>query len=234
MSNSSNVKPRTGPVARAALCAAAVVFVAAGAAIPAGCNVAGPALLLAHGPPKLPREYQLDKEKKTVILVDDFDSRLPKRRLGTIIADKAQKDVAKKGLVKELISAESAMALARTETSEDRRTIPQIGRDVGADVVIWCGVEMFSLTADGQSFSPTARLRIKVIDVASDSRVWPAEERHYTLVVQPAPDTAEAPATTTALDKAQAELADFCGRAIAELFYEPETARAARLGRKAL
>src|SRR4051812_9808950 len=76
------------------------------AALP-GCNILGPAFLLVHGPEKAPAAYKLDKERSTVVFVDDRSSVLAKRALRQQIATAAQNELLKQGVLVNVIDASS-------------------------------------------------------------------------------------------------------------------------------
>jgi hypothetical protein len=88
--------------------------------------------------------------------------------------------------------------------------------------VIYATVDQFALSGDGQSFSPTATLRIKVIDVASDKRLWPEEPRGHPVIVRLEAKQGTPPTSTSARYKAEDELARQTGLQIARLFFNHE------------
>ena len=58
-------------------------------------------------------------------------------------------------------------------------------------------MDEFTLTPDGHTFQPTASLRIKVLDVPAEERLWPEEQAGRTLLVT-APQRQGAPPQTLA------------------------------------
>lgn len=202
----------------------------AGPLMLAGCNIVGPAYILAHGPPKLERETTLDKNRSIAVMIDDPSNVIPRATLRAELGKNMEEILLNKGLVKEAISSASVLSVAKEDRYGKRRSIVEVGRTVGADVVIWVGVEEFVLSGDGQSFSPTIQARVKLIDTESDARIWPTEEMGYPLRAVMQASTRALPTTRTDHDKAESDLARFGARALAELFYDEERMRAARAG----
>ncbi len=196
----------------------------------AGCNILGPVFLLAHGPPKIYREHTLDKEKKIAILIDDPGGRIPRTQLRIIMGEEAEQILLNKNLVADAISARSTIAVAAQARGGEPPSIAAIGRTVGADQVIWVGIESFSLSSDGQIYEPTVVATVKLIDVASDSRIWPASGAGYPLVIKRSMRTRDPPKSRSEAEQVHIELARFAGRGIAELFYDEERIRSARGG----
>ena len=83
-----------------------------------------------------------------------------------------------------LLDSKAATAVVANEPRGDLMPISEVGRAVNAEVVIYVVPDVFTLSSDGQTFQPTATLRVKVMDAVADSRLWPQEEREgYTLQV---------------------------------------------------
>jgi hypothetical protein len=204
----------------------------------AGCNITGPAYYLIHGPEKIPKEYQLDPKRPTVVFVDDPGNRIPKRQLRAVMGQTVEEVLLEKGLLKSdkksnnMISSGAALTVAGKDKSEAPMSITQIGRAVGADVVIWVMVDRFTLSPDGQSMSPTVSVRMKIIDTVEDKRLWPDDPagKPFTFVAPAA--SASLPETTSARAQAELNLAEYAGRGISELFYNVERPTAVRAGKK--
>lgn len=189
-----------------------------------GCNYVGPAYLLIHGPEKTPAVFKLDKERPTVIFVDDRASVLPRRALRQQIATAAQNTLLKERALKNVIDTSAAMTVAAHEPSGQPMDIASLARAVQAEVVVYVTVDAFRLTPDGQTYTPEARYHVKVIDITKpEARVWPPEHEGYPTAVLMKPSSASPPKNAgeqvTALDA----LADRSGTAIAQLFYSHES-----------
>ncbi len=186
-----------------------------------GCNIVGPAYVLIHGPEKVPALYDLDKERTAVIFVDDRGNYLPRRSLRITLATEAERLILKKNLVKDMISAQSAMAAAAAEKGGQLMSIADVGRSVSADQVIYVSIDEFALSPDGQAFVPSLSMRVKVIDANNDRRLWPEDRAGHPVSVR-LRARGMMPDSTTERAKAEDELARAAGEALAHLFYKHE------------
>jgi hypothetical protein len=206
------------------------VLAAAGllGALPAGCNIAGPVFFLVHGPEKVKKVYELDAKKTTVVFIDDRQNRVPRRTLRLAMGEECEKALLKEKVVADMVTAESALTAAGTDRYGKPLPIAQVGAAVKAETVIYVTVDDFSLTQDNQSLSPVVNMRVKVIDVASDARLWPEEERGHPLSVRPKASARDLPANLSARYKLEDDLARQAGREVAQLFYNHEPHRGPR------
>lgn len=225
---------RTSPAARAFR--AAVACVVAAAAVPAlsGCNIAAGAFYILHGPDeKIAAKYKLPPERSTVVFVDDRNNRLPSRDLREMIASAAGDALTSGNAVRDLIDPRSALAAASKDRFGEPMTIAEIGRAVQADVVIYVTIDAFSLSADGQSVSPTSSMRVKVIDSATETRLWPEETAGYSLGVQAPPRQGSIQGSAAEMHQIRQEAAARAGLGIAQLFVGYTSREAASRGSKA-
>lgn len=228
MPNTTQRTYRSSASRRVRLCVA--LGAAAAAIMLGGCNILGPAFVLAHGPPKIYRATTLDKTKTVAIFIDDPMNLVPRTNLRAIMGEEAEELLLKKKLVADAKSARSTIAAASQARGDEQLSITAIGRLVGADQVIWVGIEQFTLSPDGESFRPTVRALVKIIDVAEDRRVWPTSGPGYPLVIERAVRPTEVPSSRSQAEQMHVELAKHAGRGIAELFYDEERYRSARGG----
>ncbi len=228
---------RSRLVARVAGAAVCCVLGAALASL-AGCNIVAPVFILIHGPEKIPPVYTLDPKRPTVVFIDDPASRVPRRQLRGIMGDTIDKILLDKGLVKandkenHLISSASIQTVAAKDKSDAPMSITQVGKAVGAEIVVWIMVDQFTLSPDGQANAPTVAIRMKIIDTVADKRLYPEEPagKAFTFVY-PAASTS-LPATSAERAQAEMDLAEYAGRGISELFYEVEKPLSVRSGNK--
>lgn len=198
-----------------------LVLLAAVIAVTAtGCNIVGPAYLLVHGPEKVPAAHTLDSKRSAVIVIDDRANFVPRRALRLTMAAEAEKHLLGEKALEDMISGQSALAAAGAEKDGRPLAIAEIGRAVGAEVVIYVAVDEFTLSPDGQSFVPTARLRVKVIDATNDRRIWPEDRAGQSVVARVPPKQGTAPTGLTEQARAEDELARSAGLAIARLFFK--------------
>ncbi|HZW09138.1 MAG TPA: hypothetical protein VFF69_04475 [Phycisphaerales bacterium] len=199
----------------AALCIGAAVLAA-------GCNIVGPAFLLVHGPEKIPQQYELPRERPAVVFLDDRAGNVGRSTTRDRITAAAESALLQHKAVDRLLDSRAAAAVVVNEPRGEMLSISEVGRTVKADVVIYAVPELYTLSPDGQTFAPTARLRVKVIDAAADSRLWPEEREGYALEVTAVTKQGAPPTDNAALREAEEKFADLVGLRLAELFYKHE------------
>ncbi len=195
----------------------------------AGCNILGPGLYLVSDG-REPAMYKLDPKRSAVVFIDDRSSVLPTRALRDRIAKAAEKQILSEKLLDvDLISSDSLQQVVLAERFSKPRSIAEIGRAVQADQVIYATVDSFTLSPDGAQFSPTATLRVKVIDAKNDARLFPPDtapgagggkDPAYPLTIPEKVLATGLPRSTAEVTKAQQELADNLGRKLGELFFK--------------
>jgi hypothetical protein len=190
-----------------------------------GCNIVGPAFYFIHGPEKIKKVHTLNKDRSTVIFIDDRLNRIPRRALRAAVGETAERTLMKEGAVKEMISSASAMQAAGNDRGGNPLPIIEIGRAVKADVVIYVTVDQFSLSRDGQAFAPVASIRVKVLDVSSGERAWPEAPAGHPVQVNVNVRQGIAPENNNDRFAAEDELARLLGLEIAGLFYDHESIR---------
>ncbi|MGD9688742.1 MAG: hypothetical protein AB7K52_02725 [Phycisphaerales bacterium] len=212
------------PTPHSSLRFAAAACLAGAALLPAGCNIVGPAFFFIHGPEKVPAAFELPDDRTVVIFIDDrvpFTSRPVRETIGRA-AEQALLDA---GVVRDVVSSKAIQAVVARERFGKPLGIADIGKAVGADIVIYAWVDAFTLSVDTQTFSPAAALRVKVIDVASTERLFPApdaSEPWYPLAIQPAQQMGFRPSTPPEEDRARQDLANYVGLSLSRLFFEHE------------
>lgn len=204
-------------VAVAGLCVAV-------SALAGGCNIVAPAYLLVHGPEKVPPAYALPPERPTVVLVDVAPGLAVRPAVRAAIAEQAGRDLLASGAVTSVIDPRSAASMASLDRLGTPMPTSEIGRAVSAEVVVHVLIEGFSLTPDGQTFSPVAQMRLKVIDATAESRLFPPPPGD-----EGAPLMLARPMTTSALpergaewNQAELDFARWAGTGVAQSFYEHE------------
>ena len=164
--------------------AARFVFVAAMGVLAVGltaCNILGPAAYFAFGQAKVEPVYVL-VDRPTVVFVDDRTSAIPLNASSVrrMIADHVSTELMKQEVLTETISSRDAMALARDRDREGALlSIEQIGEAVGAEQVIYIEMISFRGSPDGATPRPTASCRLKILDVANRTRIFPAPDANH-------------------------------------------------------
>jgi hypothetical protein len=197
----------------------------------AGCNIVGPIYVLAAGPPKIPAEHQLDRQRSVAVVIDDPDSVVPSLGYRRVMLATVQERLADRAKIKEVIDSRDTMAVLQRDSAQERMSLVEIGRAIGADQVVWARVEGFDLAARTGEYRPNAQMRVKVIDVAANEKAWPDEPvdgylLDVTMRVRPDFVPTSGPEVRSAME----ELAEYAGRALAELFYSEEKTFSARAG----
>ncbi|MEQ9096175.1 MAG: hypothetical protein RIE32_07935 [Phycisphaerales bacterium] len=201
------------------------------ALLSAGCNIVAPIAVLVHGPPKVPAEYRLDRNRSVAVVIDDPDSLVPSLGYRRVMLASVQENLAERAKIREVIDARDTMAVLQRDSAQERMSLTEIGRAIGAEQIVWARVEGFSLAASTGEYRPNAQLRVKVIDVSTNEKAWPDEpasgyELDVTMRVRPDFVPSSGPEQRTAME----ELAQYTGRAMAELFYTVEKTFSARAG----
>lgn len=199
-----------------------------------GCNILGPALMIVTPDPSVQKQFTLDPQRPTVVFIDDRASRLPRRSLRNVMADEAQTLLISEAKHKNIIDAKAAFAAVAGEKAGEPMTITEIGAASKAEIVVYVTVDSFSLSPDGQTYQPSAALRVKVIDAVADTRIWPPEAEMpdgYKLNVTRPQSAAFNPGTRSELARAQTDAARYVGKAIAQTFYTHRVDQSAAAGK---
>lgn len=189
-----------------------------------GCNIAGPFVAVMAGPEGYKARYVLPKEQVAVVFVDDRTNVAPTRSVRELVGLTAERALLKSGVVKDMVQSRLVLSTLRSERMGEPMTIAQVGRSVQARVVIYATLDSWSLSPDGQTFSPKADLRVKVVDAETSARLWPGGDEqadgYAQLSVAVPPQSRAAPTTTAATAEAHLELARWVGLRLAQMFYD--------------
>ncbi len=192
-----------------------------------GCNILGPIFLIVEGPPKREAVFELDDERTTIVFIDDRNSRMPRRSLRYQMAEAAESLLLEKRVMDEesLLASRAAMQIALTESSESPMSIADIGRSVGAEVVVYVTIDTFALSPDGVTLAPIVQARVKVIDTVANERLWPLGEMEsgYPLTMRYTTRVGDLPKTRAERNRAENSTASSFGMRIAFMFFTHET-----------
>lgn len=190
----------------------------------ASCNIVGPAIALAQGPPMTEALHTLDPARSVVVFVDNRDSVLPRGSLRLSIARRTERLLLDEAKLKQVIDASAIIEAASRESPDAPTDIATLGRAVKADAVVYVVVDTFALSPDGQTYLPSADVRVKVIDTSGQgSRAWPEDRAGHAMRVTMPASREVVPTSAAALTRAQDKLAEAIGVSVAKLFYEHET-----------
>lgn len=204
-------------------------LLALSAAGAASCNLIAPVIAVAHGAPKIQKAFDLDASKTTVVLVEDTSSppQVRDSRLIRKIAQAATAELTRVGAVRTAVDP-GPIHMMSLQPSERQTPIAELARRVGADQIIYAQIIGFTLSPDGQTFTPTAELRVKVLDAGADGeetigkRLWPADAEGHPLIAGGESISGFSPRDAADIRQAELELADLTGLRLAQLFFDRE------------
>lgn len=218
---------RSNSLARAAIVALVGVLLP----VLGGCNILGPAGYFLLGPEKQDAAYELDPEKATVVFVDDSASIVPDRTSRRRIGQATEKVLLDQAEVKRVISSDSALAVVSREKFGQPLGVSEVGKAVGADVVVYCLITAFTISPDGVTYQPTATALVRIVDVNTKERIWPlGDETARQVVVQRNEQQGAPPNNLGQRAEAERRLATHLGEEIGKLFYKHEIQDRTRVG----
>ena len=213
-----------------ALGAVALVAIAALLTLPA-CNILGPIFVVAQGPPKIDALYKLDEKRATVVFVGDRTNMLPRPRLREVIASSAQDLLIKEGGLKNVIDSRSGYAVVSRDREGQVTNLQELGRQVGAEVVVYASVDSFVVEPSDDRYMLRCTMRARVLDVTQESpRVWPTDPEGYSVTAEYRARPGKDITTNVDVQEIQNALAQQAGKALAQVFYTHERAKAAARG----
>ena len=159
---------------------AALGIALASGALLASCNIVTPVAYAIEGPGQIDAEYTL-LDKKTVVFVDDPLNILPRTALRTTIGDAVSFELMELKLLTSTVATRDAIAIARTTTAGGATKLMSneaVARALDASQLIHIQPTIFDVAGrtDSQGIRPTAIVLVKVIDVDTKARVYPAAE----------------------------------------------------------
>ena len=197
---------------------------AAAALLAGGCNMAVPALYVIQGPQKRPAQFTLPEDRKLVVFVDDRENVVSRLQLRAQLADDVGSRIQQEELVREVVSGRELIAyVRRVETASRRVPIDELGKVVGADLVLYVEMDAFTLSADGASATPVASAYVKVVDLKEKRRIFPADgddPRGFPVSSEVKNMDVEMYRTSAARRKAEDLLERQFAEEVARIFYE--------------
>jgi hypothetical protein len=185
------------------------------------CNILIPASYIVEGPPKADAAFILPA-RKTVVVIDDMTNHMSRVAMRVEMGEAVGETLLEQDLVPEVISTRDAIAyMRRADSAGHSASIQRIGEGLGVDQVIYVKVDQFSLLGSGIDRSPEAIALVKVIDVTSGQRLWPAagSEAVRGTLLDIDPDLVSTSAGRRELED---KLARETGEEVAKLFYAHE------------
>ena len=195
------------------------ILVAIASGMLGGCNVAGYVSQGLIPPSDIPALYN-PADRLTLVLVDDPGRKMPTIALADQVAGRVGQVLVAQKVIGRFVPTTVITELRDSETDFDRWAIDRVGRRIGAEQVIYVLLQDFQLTESGQIYRPVASVRVKVLDVASGSRMFPADNRHgYALTTVQEYEDLEAGGRGTEAVVAR-RLAEQLAEDIAKVFYK--------------
>lgn len=190
----------------------------------AGCDELGTALYLIEGPPMKEAVFELDARRSTVVLVDARGSSVPTRSTLKTIGESVDSVLLEKRLLRDgnLIESRAALNAIQGDTRSSLTSIVDVGRAVGADIIIYAHIVRFTLYRDGQAAWPAATVELKIFDCEANTRLFPESGAYeITVPVGREPETAQE-LTRADIAEMQLLLARRTGYEIARSFFKTE------------
>lgn len=145
-----------------------------------GCAIAGwTADVIASGTPIKP-VYDL-ADRPTVVMVDDPTNKLTTYDLSNLIAGRVGDALVREKVIERanMVAANRISQIAADNSAFRTWPIDKVGKEAGAEQVIYVVIQQFDLADDSGTYRPVAEARVKVIDVPSGQRLYPnAREGH--------------------------------------------------------
>lgn len=189
-----------------------------------GCNIGVPALYVLHGPPKIQAVTKLDESRRTVIFIDDPMNIIPRRALRTQIAQAAERRILEEKLVQQnlLVSSVSILRAASADSADDPASVVDLGRQVGAEVVIYVQMTQWTLARTPTHLSPTAGATVKIFDTVENKRIWPDDAAGFPFGTEMPDRTEQTSLSPAERNQWERNLAEDFGITLAQLFYTRE------------
>lgn len=142
-------------------------------------------------PEKVKPLYTLPGGKKILVFVDDIRHPLTYEAVKTDLAQRVGRLLVQHKMAEEIIPPDKVLDLASSMQNFNQMPIPDVGRKLGADLVLYLEIDHFSLRESNDSPLWLGRFvsRVKVVD-SKVGRIWP-EDRPNGYPVPPV----ETPAT---------------------------------------
>lgn len=162
----------------------------------------------------------------TVVFVDDRRNVMHPVRLRRVIAEQVTNELLAKNILTTMISPRDAMRVSATnDRYNDPLPVNELGKAVGASVVIYVEMTSFGLTNDGQTANPQTSCAIRVIDVANMERLFPVHEAAYSVRGRLKNISPNRVTSSSEAREVAEELAVELGDSIAKVFYTHTTGR---------
>jgi hypothetical protein len=173
-------------------------------------------------PERIKALYEVPKDKKVLVFVDDRPAPVSYEPVKYELAERVSKKLREEKLVKETIPYERLVDLSMLP-DYSQMSISEIGKKLGADVVVYVQIESFTLKDSPENPLWQGRLAtsVWVVDAVKPERLWPKDMPSRTGYRVPPLEFkhAENPSPTYGEEIAKALTEQMADR-IAKLFYD--------------
>ncbi|MEM9082977.1 MAG: hypothetical protein AAGB34_05210 [Planctomycetota bacterium] len=195
------------------------------------CNIVAPIAYLVEGPPKKPAVTELPPDRTAVIFIDDLRTVLPRRSLSDIIGRNAEETILRAKLLPSdyLVTSRSARRVVEADSTSSMTSIVDVGRELGAEVVIYLDMQQFTISGNAATISPTAAARVKIYDAVENEQIWGGGSG-YLLSLEMQTQTTTGMISRDERYRIEEQLAQEFGIDIGRMFFEhePESLRSRR------
>jgi len=193
----------------------------------AGCNIVAPVAMAVEGPPRVPAVFELDPERPTVIFVDDRHNVLPKRSLRTEMARVTERVLLDRELILQgnLIDHRAALRTASRELPDEPMSVVEVGRRIGAEVVVYISFDNFMITRDRVSVHPLCNGNLTIYDTVTNTQLFPPAGEYAVRTSLPPKTSPFQSLSLAERSEVERELAAGVGLRLARLFFEYELDR---------
>lgn len=202
----------------------AAAIVLTGAVLIGGCAPFGFLVASFLPPPKIPAQYELPERATVLVFPDDPSHRLEYPPVRAMVAERVARALREQELVADVVPYNRLLSLQSRTTEFNRIPIHEVGRQLGADTVIYVEIDSFQ-TRENPSiplWNGQFRARVRVVNVADGEVLWPRDGSTG------APVAVSTPVEENTNPGYQAQLAERLSQrmadVVAKLFYEHEPA----------
>lgn len=206
------------PAGRMPRCALVVLLLAVGHL--AGCAGAGWLAATLAPPRKVQAAYEMPRNQTVLVFVDDILNPLHYQPIKGELTRRLNAELQRQGLARRTIKYERIVDLMAATPQFDKLSVAEIGRKLGADLVLYVHIDRFSLKDDEVSALWEGRIHttVRVVDV-TEGLLWPkTPPEGYALPPVETPATIDT--SSTYASTLTEDLADRMSRRIAKLFYK--------------
>ncbi|MEX2671461.1 MAG: hypothetical protein WD294_05055 [Phycisphaeraceae bacterium] len=187
-----------------------------------GCAAPGFLLDAFMPPDRIPAAYT-PADRTTVVFVDDPGNVLPQSSLRATLVAAVRHNLTQEEVITTFVAGNRLATARLNEPDFSDWPIDRVGRHVEAEQVLYIRVEQFqsSEPTKTETYRPRAIVRVKLIDVETGQRLFPARDDYGTRVTTTMFFRTQQESRGTAAVLAQT-LAQKTGEDVARLFYRHE------------